>query len=76
MAEKALVLGLSLIAVGQGLVMNPNWVELARDGHTAQIATVLNPINVPQLAIPDKLWTVIEETKGWFPLKQENEAVA
>lgn len=76
MAEKALALGLSLVAIGKGLVMNPNWVELARDGHHAQIATALDPISVPQLAIPDKLWTVIEVTRGWFPLKEETEAVA
>lgn len=75
-AEKALALGLSLVAIGKGLVMNPNWVELARDGHAAQIATVLDPARVSQIAIPDRLWSVIEATKGWFPLKKESEAVA
>ncbi|MGO7165243.1 NADH:flavin oxidoreductase, partial [Rhizobium johnstonii] len=31
-AESALHLGLSLVAVGQGLVINPEWVELSRSG--------------------------------------------
>lgn len=69
-AEKALHTGLSLVAVGQGLVMNPAWVELAAEGRAAEIATVLDPERVPQLAIPDKLWGVIQAAKGWFPLAE------
>ncbi|MGF6637333.1 2,4-dienoyl-CoA reductase-like NADH-dependent reductase (Old Yellow Enzyme family) [Paraburkholderia sp. MM6662-R1] len=73
-AQMALATGLSLVAIGQGLVLNPNWVEFARESHLAEIATVLNPPLVPQLAIPDKLWGVIKATKGWFPLVDEVEA--
>lgn len=32
-ADSALEMGLSAVAVGQGLVMDPNWVALARAGH-------------------------------------------
>jgi 2,4-dienoyl-CoA reductase-like NADH-dependent reductase (Old Yellow Enzyme family) len=70
-AEKAMVLGLPLVAVGQGLVMNPNWVELAKDGLDERIDTTLSPSKVPQISIPDKLWTVIEATTGWFTLRAE-----
>jgi 2,4-dienoyl-CoA reductase-like NADH-dependent reductase (Old Yellow Enzyme family) len=38
-ARKALELGLSLVAVGQGLVMNPEWVELAISGEETVIET-------------------------------------
>lgn len=75
-AEQALAAGLSLVAVGTGLVMNPKWVELARAGDEAGIATELDPARVPQLTIPDKLWGVIRATKGWFPLSEDADALA
>ncbi len=67
-AESALAKGLALVAIGQGLVMNPEWVELARDGAVTAIATALDASRVPQLAIPDKLWGVIQAARGWFPM--------
>ena len=51
-AEQALATGLSLVAVGQGLVINPDWVELARNGKARQIATALDLPRPPRLAIP------------------------
>ncbi|RJF87583.1 NADH-dependent flavin oxidoreductase [Oleomonas cavernae] len=70
-AAKAMELGLSLVAIGQGLVMNPGWVELAKIDLDERIDTALNPSKVPYIAIPDKLWTVIEATTGWFELQAE-----
>jgi 2,4-dienoyl-CoA reductase-like NADH-dependent reductase (Old Yellow Enzyme family) len=70
-AVQALDLGLSLVAVGQGLVMNPDWVELARGDLGERIETALDPSKVSEIAIPGKLWTVIEATKGWFALQAE-----
>lgn len=67
-AEKALATGLKLVAIGQGLVMNPEWVELAVEGRESEIATEFDSNRVPQLTIPDKLWSVIQMLKGWFPL--------
>ncbi|MEI7187773.1 NADH-dependent flavin oxidoreductase [Dickeya dianthicola] len=67
-AEAALESGLSMTAIGQALVMNPNWIELAKAGRTDKIMNVLNPALVPDLSIPEKLWTVIRQTKGWFPM--------
>ncbi|SFN56762.1 2,4-dienoyl-CoA reductase (NADPH2) [Formivibrio citricus] len=74
-AEKALTTGLSLVAIGQGLVMNPTWVELAGEGREAEITTALDPERVPLLAIPDSLWNMIQAAKGWFTLAKEAEAV-
>ncbi|TDN62377.1 2,4-dienoyl-CoA reductase (NADPH2) [Paraburkholderia sp. BL10I2N1] len=67
-AVKSLASGLSLVAIGQALVMNPDWVELASDGRAAEIATTLDSSRVPELTIPDNLWEVIQATKGWFSL--------
>lgn len=65
-AEAALALGLDLAAVGQGLVMNPDWVSLAATGHDDQVATVLRASAVSGLHVPGGLWTTIQETQGWF----------
>ncbi|VWB09642.1 NADH-dependent flavin oxidoreductase [Burkholderia lata] len=75
-AEAALALGLSVVAVGKGLVMNPAWVEQAMRGDAASIRTQLNPVDVPQLVIPDKLWGVIDAMKGWFPVHRDEPAAA
>jgi 2,4-dienoyl-CoA reductase-like NADH-dependent reductase (Old Yellow Enzyme family) len=69
-AVQALATGLSLVALGQGLVMNPNWVEQARDGKGAEIVTALDLAEAPALAIPAKLSTVIGTMAGWFALKE------
>lgn len=68
-AEASLELGLSAVALGQGLVMNPNWVELAKAGRADEIQTELDPEMFETLAIPPKLEAIIEAAKGWFPIK-------
>lgn len=68
-AERALSEGLSLVAIGQGLVMNPDWVEIAR-ADPAAVALELDPGDVETLNIPQKLWAVIQAMTGWFRLRQ------
>jgi 2,4-dienoyl-CoA reductase-like NADH-dependent reductase (Old Yellow Enzyme family) len=75
-AAKAMEQGLSLVAVGQGLVMNPDWVELARSDLDERIDTALSTSKVPHIAIPGKLWRVIEATTGWFQLQTEKQRTA
>ncbi len=65
-AAKAISLGLTIVAIGQALVINPNWIELATKGE--QVNEVLSLSKLPELAIPPKLGTVIEAAKGWFQL--------
>ncbi len=69
-AEKALGLGLPLVAVGKGLIINPEWVQLAQNDRADEIETQLDLEKMPELVIPEKLQQVIEATKGWFPIKQ------
>ncbi len=65
-ADAALALGLVGVAVGQGLVINPDWVDLARTGSDARIDTTLDPADVSDLEIPGKLWGIIQAVTGWF----------
>ena len=69
-AQEAISAGLPLVAIGKGLVINPEWVTLAESGRDHEIQTTLNPQLVPELTIPDKLWDQIQASKGtgWFPL--------
>lgn len=69
-AEEAIAAGLSLAAVGQGLVMNPNWVRFARGEAEGRIALDVAASDVPRLAIPAKLWTIIETATGWFNVRK------
>lgn len=68
-AEAALELGLSLVAVGQGLVMNPEWVDLAQSEKADEIDTALDPSEVSKIVLPAKLWNVIHATTGWFEIR-------
>ncbi len=65
-AENALDQGLSLVAVGQGLVVNPNWVADARAGTEVDMHLAISAADVAPARIPHKLWAVIEAAKGWF----------
>ncbi|EFH4125370.1 TPA: NADH-dependent flavin oxidoreductase [Escherichia coli] len=69
-AQEAISAGLPLVAIGKGLVINPEWVTLAESGRSHEIQTTLNPQLVPELTIPDKLWDQIQASRGtgWFPL--------
>ncbi|AJG22290.1 NADH-dependent flavin oxidoreductase [Cupriavidus basilensis] len=73
-AEAALNSGLSLTAIGQGLIMNPNWVALAKSDRAEEIVTALDPASAPSLTIPDKLWAVIQAAHGWFPIRERQPA--
>ncbi|MDB5587245.1 MAG: NADH-flavin oxidoreductase/NADH oxidase [Devosia sp.] len=75
-ASEALSLGLSGIAVGRGLVINPDWVERAQAGDAASIETTLDPAVVPSLVIPEKLWGIIQAMTGWFTLAPPHDATS
>ena len=65
-AESALDMGLSLVAVGQGMVINPDWLAHARAGRDSDVRLSIGASDVAPAGIPHKLWTVIEATPGWF----------
>lgn len=63
-AKEALKLGLSLVAVGHGLIINPNWVELASNEEKAN--EVLSMSKADELAVPKKLQQFIQVATGFF----------
>lgn len=67
-AAKAIELGLSMVAVGHGLIINPNWVEIATEGVRAN--EVLSLSKADELAIPKKLQAFIKVATGFFQLSE------
>lgn len=65
-AASALAMGLSLVAVGKGLVIDPDWMQHARAGADQDIRLSVSAGDVLPASIPHKLWAVIEATPGWF----------
>ncbi len=70
-AREAIATGLSLIALGQALVIDPDWVAKARDGRNDAIKTDVAKSEASVLHIPDKLWAIIEMAQGWFKVRPD-----
>ncbi|WP_065382829.1 NADH-dependent flavin oxidoreductase [Hyphomonas sp. ND6WE1B] len=68
-AERALAEGLSLVGVGRGLVMDPDWVEHARSGLAGKVRNELDYSEAGTLCLPGGLLGAIESMPGWFPVK-------
>lgn len=71
-AGQALDAGLSMVAIGRGLIINPDWVSRVRQG--VEVEVEIDPATLPAMAIPGKLWGVIEGFQGWIPVKQQKAA--
>jgi len=63
-AIEAINMGLSLVAVGHGLIINPDWVGLIEDGQRANEA--LSMSKADELAVPKKLQAFIKIATGFF----------
>ncbi len=70
-ARQGIASGLSLVAIGQALVMDPGWVAQARDGQDHAIAASIAAADISRLAIPPKLWAIIDATPGWFNITEQ-----
>ena len=71
-ASEALETGLSMVAIGRGLIINPDWVSRLQQGQ--QVDLEIDPARLPALEIPPKLWGIIEGFQGWIPVKQQASA--
>ncbi|WP_233574560.1 NADH-dependent flavin oxidoreductase [Acidovorax sp. 106] len=69
-AVQALDTGLSMVAVGRGLIINPDWVHRVQQGQELEAA--IDPAKVDGLKIPQKLWGIIQGFQGWIPVKPQS----
>lgn len=66
-AAQALETGISCVAIGRGIIIDPDWVDFAQSRR--DVETELDPAKVDALDIPQNLWGMIKSAKGWVPLK-------
>ena len=62
--------GLSLVAIGHALIMNPDWVEKVQNGKEGEIETALKASKINEIEIPEKLWNVIQASGQWFKIEE------
>jgi 2,4-dienoyl-CoA reductase-like NADH-dependent reductase (Old Yellow Enzyme family) len=67
-AEEAINIGLSLVAVGHGLIINPDWVNLVANGKKTEETLSLSKAD--ELAIPKKLQAFIKIATGFFQVTE------
>ncbi|NQX68427.1 hypothetical protein HQN90_20085 [Paenibacillus alba] len=70
-ALKAVELGLPLIAIGQALLIDSEWVEKTENGQEAEIDTEMKTSKLDQLELPKKLLNFILAAPGWFPISKD-----
>ncbi|SOC38363.1 NADH-dependent flavin oxidoreductase [Ureibacillus acetophenoni] len=68
-ARKALDTGVALLAIGRGIIVDPDWVQKIQEGRENEIITKINRNNQKELVIPDGLWHKIMNVPGWFPVE-------
>ena len=68
-ALKAIQSGVSMIAIGRELIIDPDWVEKVKQGKESEIEIKLKKNARSRLVVPDPLWQVIVNAPGWFPIE-------
>lgn len=69
MADRVLDYGVSMVAIGRTLVINPDWVELVESGEEEKIVSNLKLTTAEDKKIPAKLMVIFEALKGWVSLE-------
>ncbi|MDF2910371.1 MAG: NADH:flavin oxidoreductase/NADH oxidase, partial [Sporolactobacillus laevolacticus] len=62
--------GADLIALGREAIIDPDWTEKVKKGQIDHISVALDLDQRQALVIPDRLWSVITNRSGWFPIKK------
>lgn len=68
-ALNAIQTGVSMIAIGREIIMDPDWVEKVRQGKESEIDTKLKKDEKARLVLPNQLWQGIINRPGWFPIE-------
>jgi 2,4-dienoyl-CoA reductase-like NADH-dependent reductase (Old Yellow Enzyme family) len=66
----ALDKGLTLVAIGHALIMNPDWVEKVQNEQESEIQTAIKASKVSELELPEKLWGIIQASGPWFKIEE------
>jgi len=69
MADQVVDYGVSMVAIGRTLIVNPEWVELTQNGEEDKITSILKLETVQEKKIPSKLMTIFEKLEGWVQVE-------
>jgi len=69
MADQVIDYGVSMVAIGRTLIVNPEWVELTQNGEEDKITSILKLETVQEKKIPSKLMTIFEKIEGWVQVE-------
>jgi 2,4-dienoyl-CoA reductase-like NADH-dependent reductase (Old Yellow Enzyme family) len=69
MANQVVDYGVSMVAIGRTLIVNPDWVELTQNGEEDKITSILKLATVQEKKIPSKLMTIFEKLEGWVQVE-------
>lgn len=69
MADQVVDYGVSMVAIGRTLIVNPDWVELTQNGEEDKITSILKLETVQEKKIPSKLMTIFEKLEGWVQVE-------
>ena len=69
MAHQVVDYGISMVAIGRTLIVNPDWVELTQNGEEGKITLILKQETVKEKKIPSKLMTIFEKLEGWVQVE-------
>jgi len=69
-AEKVLATGVSLVAMGRELLMDPHWLTKVKENAVDKIETELDINAQDTLKIPTPLWQGLVLRTGWMPMKK------
>ena len=69
MADQVLDYGISMVAIGRTLIINPDWVELTLNGEEDKITSILKLATVQEKRIPSKLMTIFGKLDGWVQVE-------
>ncbi len=69
-AEKILATGVSLVAIGREILIDPNWIDKVKSGNILEIETALDLNNQSKLVIPTPMWERLLSRPGWIKVKK------
>lgn len=67
-AEAAIDDGADIVALGREAIIDPDWTQKVKEDRLDQIQVKLDPNRQDELVVPDRLWKIITQPTGWFPL--------
>lgn len=69
MADQVVEYGVSMVAIGRTLIVNPDWVELTKNGEEDKITSIFKLATVQEKKIPSKLMAIFEKIEGWVQIE-------